>query len=291
MRIIITGSRGFVGSETKKLLIEKGLNVIDYDLMDGYDIRDKKQFESVVKEFEPERVLHLAAVARFAEADKNPKLAFETNVLGTRNVVEVCKKYHVPLVYASSGSAIMPLNGYEPPFNEEIPARGNSIYGCTKALGEYLVQEHTPHIILRYGHLYGSEKRFHGLIGGFLSRIERGLAPTLYGGTQTNSFIYIKDVAQANYLALTAFWDKWNQIYNIGSPEELSAEEAGKIICEVFDYKGEIEKKEMRTVDPQRFWMDTKKAETMLGFKPEWNFRDGLVDMFNAGNQTDNPAK
>lgn len=291
MRILITGSKGFVGTETKKLLIEKELNVIDYDLMDGYDIRDKKQFEQIVKEFEIERVLHLAAIARFSEADNNPKLAFEINVLGTKNVVEVCKKYHIPLVFASTGSCYMPIMA-DPPIKEDFPVRGNSVYGVSKTLGEKYVKEHTPYIILRYAHLYGREKRYHGLIGGFLERINRGLAPTLYGGKQSNDFTYIKDVAMANYSALTASWDRWNQAYNVGTGEELTAEEAGKAICEITGYKGEIEKKEMRTVDPIRFVYDVSKAEKMLGFKAQYDFKKGLTDMFsNAGDNTQNPAE
>ena len=61
-------------------------------------------------------------------------------------------------------------------------AVGNSEYGTDKRKGELYIQKHHPWIILRYAHLYGKEKRYHGLIGGFLARIEKGIAPTLYGG-------------------------------------------------------------------------------------------------------------
>jgi len=280
MRIIITGSRGFVGIETLKLFEEKGLEVVGYDLMDSYDIRDANQLDKVVSETRPNRILHLAAIARFNEADKDQVLCFETNVLGTANVVGVAKKYHLPLVYASTGSVYMPIT-QEPPITEEFLAIGNSTYGCSKSLGEKYVAKHTPHIILRYAHLYGREKRYHGLIGGFVSRIEFGLAPILYGGKQSNDFTYIKDVAEANYLAVTAPWDKWNQAFNIGTGEELTAEEAGKLICEVTGYKGKIEKREQRAIDPERFVYDCSKAEKMLGFKAKYDFQAGLKDMFS----------
>jgi UDP-glucose 4-epimerase len=279
MKIIIFGNLGFVGMATQKLLEENGHQVIGYDLMSGQDIRDKEQIDKVIQETKPDRALLLAAIARFAEADRYPLLAYETNVIGTKNVVEICEKYHIPLVYSSTGSAIMPLDKYEPPYKETIPACGNSIYGCTKALGEYCVAKHTPHIILRYSHLYGAEKRMHGLIGGYLDRIKFGMKPILMGGKQSNDFMYIKDVARINMLALTASWDKWNQIYNAGTGEELSAKEAGDILCELAGYKGEIEVREARTVDPSRFVFDTKKAEVMLGFKAEYNFREGITAM------------
>lgn len=290
MKILITGNRGFVGTETEKLLTSgEGKHTFDevvgFDLMDGKDIRDKQQLYQFVRNAKPDRILHLAAIARFADADKDPLLAHETNVLGTKNIAEVAGEFHIPVVYSSTGSVYMPINE-SPPITEKFKAIGNSVYGCTKRQGELYIEKYAhPWIILRYAHLYGKEKRMHGLIGGFIERINRGLAPTLYGGKQSNDFTYIKDVARANYLALTAPWDKWNQVYNIGTGEELTAEEAGREICKATGYNGEIQIKEQRTVDPDRFVYDCTKAEVMLGFKADFNFRAGLIDMF----KTDGP--
>jgi nucleoside-diphosphate-sugar epimerase len=295
MKILITGKKGFVGSETTRLLEEKGHEVIGYDIMDGFDIRDKEQLRNVLSRKNEQkywdklgsariaqpidRVLHLAAIARFADADKNPRLTYETNMTGTKNVAEVCAELHIPLVYSSTGSVYMPIVE-EPPITEEFRGMGNSVYGCSKYIGETFVREHTPHIILRYGHIYGKEKRGHGLIGGYWARIQRGLKPMLYGGDQSNDFVYIKDIAQANWRALTATWDKWNQVYNIGSGEELTAEQAGEIVCRVTGWKGGVEKKEARTVDAARFFYDPTKAEVMLGYKPEYSFERGITEMF-----------
>lgn len=277
MRILVTGGRGFVGHAT--IQQSQGTEWYSYDLMDNLDIRDKEQFADAVEKLKPKRILHLAAIARFADADADPVKAFETNVLGTKNVAEVASEKHIPLVYSSTGSVYMPVK-QKPPITEDFSACGNSVYGCTKYAGElYVRQSKAPWIILRYAHLYGQEKRFHGLIGGFISRIERGLAPTLYGGKQSNDFTYITDVARANVVALEASWDKWNQVYNIGTGEELSAEDAGKAVCEAWGYEGQVEIKEQRTVDPDRFVFDCSKAERMLGFKAQFSFKAGLEDM------------
>lgn len=281
MKILISGNRGFVGTATQKILEENNHEIIGYDLMEGYDIRDRDQLEAVVKIERPDRILHLAAIARFAEADANPLLAHETNVIGTMNVVGIAAKYHIPLVHASTGSTYMPIE-QEPPITEDFKVRGNSVYGSTKAMAEKYVEKHNPHIILRYAHLYGAEKRMHGLIGGFIDRIMFGMAPVLYGGKQSNDFTYILDVARANMLALTAPWDKWNNAYNIGTGEELSAEDAGKMICDVMGYKGEIIRKEQRTVDPQRFAFSCEKAKKMLGFVAEYDFKKGLQHMMET---------
>lgn len=281
MKVLITGHRGFVGTETVKYFKEKdpSIEIVGFDIMEGGDIRNHREFEEVVAKEKPDRILHLAAIARFDEADADPILTHETNVIGTMNVVNVARTYGVPVVFASTGSAYMPIIGV-PPIKETFPIKGNSVYGCSKALAELYVREVTPHIVLRYAHLYGAEKRHHGLIGGFMARIEHDLEPVLYGGKQSNDFTYIKDVARANYLAITASWDAWNQCYNIGTGEELTAEQAGEIICKFANYTGKIQVKEQRTVDPDRFVFDTTKAERMLKFKAEYSFAQGLEDMF-----------
>ncbi len=296
MKIAITGHLGFVGAETKRYIESIGdknigssvttalrdHEVVGFDLMEGNDIRDAENLDAFVSFHKPDRILHLAAIARFADADKDPKLAFETNVMGTRNIALIAKKHKIPTVYASTGSVYMPITDFTGSIKEDWPAKGNSVYGCTKFAGETYISSLTPHIILRYAHLYGQEKRMHGLIGGFVDRIQRGLAPTLYGGKQSNDFTYIKDVARANYLALTAPWDKWNQVYNIGTGEELSAEKAGQIICKATGWKGKIERRVARTVDPERFNFDVSKASRMLNFDAQYDFQAGLLDMFST---------
>lgn len=283
MKILITGDKGFVGSATRKALEAKGHEVVGYDIMDGYDIRNKGQFSSRVLETKPDRILHLAAIARFDEAEHDPTRAFDTNYIGTKNVVDVANEYGVPIVHASTGSCYMPIK-QTPPITEEFPIMGNSVYGCTKSAAElYLQKSKVPWIALRYAHLYGAEKRFHGLIGGFLARIEHDLEPVLYGGQQSNDFCYINDVADANVVALEASFDKYNQAYNIGTGEELTAEEAGKIICEAVGYKGKTVIKPQRGVDPQRFFYDMSKTERMLGWKYKYSFKDGLKDMARLG--------
>jgi nucleoside-diphosphate-sugar epimerase len=279
MKVLITGSEGFVGSETQRYFHSQGIDVFKYDLMLGYDIRDPVQFYKVCEEWKPNVVLHLAAIARFSDADRDPKLAQEINVLGTKNVSEVCQKLHIPLVFSSTGSVYMPILR-APPITEDFEARGNSIYGCSKLLAEKYVQENTPYIILRYAHLYGKEKRGHGLVGGYWDRIKRGLKPKLMGGRQSNDFSYVKDIAKANYLAVTASWDKWQQIYNIGTGEEISAKDAGEILCDVLGWKEGVEEMDARLVDAERFVYDITKARVWLGFNPDYNFRRGIEDMF-----------
>ena len=138
-KVLATGGCGFVGTETIKLLESTGIEVFNYDVMLRLDIRDVNQFEQYVVSTNPDRILHLAAIARFSDADKDPKLAHETNVLGTKNVAYVAAKYKIPLVYSSTGSVYMPIKR-TPPITEDFETLGNSVYGVTKNLGELYVK-------------------------------------------------------------------------------------------------------------------------------------------------------
>lgn len=284
MKVLMTGSSGFVGKETSKLLKEKGIEVIPFDLMDGgRDITDYSSLEECVKLNQPDRILHLAATARFSDADRYPEKAFRTNWIGTENVALIAKNYHIPVVYSSTGTVYMPI-WKEMPITEDFPAGGNSNYGCSKRLGEEAIKRWcNPWIILRYGHLYGAEKKYHGLVGGIYAKIKAGLRPQIWGGEQTNDFAYVKDIAEANFRALTATWENWNEIYNIGTGVEISTEDAARMVCQALGYIGEIEITSKRDVDPLRFVYNTNKAEHMIGFKAQWSFEEGLKDMINGG--------
>lgn len=270
MKVLVTGSSGFVGAAQLHALPD----YIPFDLLLGDDLRDAESIRR--KAAGCQRILHLAAVARFSDADANPHATHEINVVGTRNVALVADELRIPVVFGSTGSVYMPL-AKEPPITENFPALGNSIYGCSKRFAElYIEAMRAPWIILRYAHLYGPGKKLHGLIGGFVDKIESGLRPVLFGGAQTNDFTYISDIVTANTAALNAPSYAWNQTYNIGTGTELSAHAAGKMVCEAWGYEGEPEIHSQRGVDPSRFVYNISKAKRLLGWSPEVDFATGL---------------
>lgn len=280
MKVVVTGGSGFVGSHTIKALLQRGYQVFNYDLLGGYDIRNREQFYTVIEH--GDKILHLAAVARFADADRNPIEALGDNVIGCQNVARIAAlKGAERIVYSSTGSVYMPIE-QEPPITESFRAQGNSQYAVTKYQGELMIRNQTtPWIILRYAHLYGEGKIGHGAIGGFIARMERGLKPQLYGGMQSNDFTYIEDIVQANLLALES--PHLREIYNIGTGEELTTEGVFTILSELFKYRKEFEKLPARTVDPLRFVYDITKAKKLLGFYPKYNFRDGMQHWIEKG--------
>lgn len=276
----MTGGSGFVGTHTISALKEKGYEVFNFDLKTKHDIRQRDDLEDVIKE--GDKVLHLAAVARFNDADNDPLLALETNALGTKNVAYACLRQNAErLVYASTGSIYMPIEE-TPPITERFKARGNSQYACTKFQGEeYIRRYRIPHIVLRYAHLYGEGKIGHGAIGGFIDRMTRGLAPVLYGGFQSNDFCAVQDIVAANLLALET--PNINEVYNIGTGEELTTVAVFEILADLFGYHKDFERLPARTVDPMRFVYDISKARKMLGFEPKYNFIDGMKHWLESG--------
>ncbi|MDD4271846.1 MAG: NAD-dependent epimerase/dehydratase family protein [Patescibacteria group bacterium] len=276
--ILITGHLGFVGKHTVRRLSDLGHKVVGYDIIEGNDIRD---YDKLLKMIEPGmKILHLAAVSTFWGADKDPIEAFTTNALGTKNIIQAAKaKGAERVVYASTGSVYMPIVE-QPPLTENHRAMGNSHYGCSKRLGElYVLQADSPYVILRYAHLYGQGKEKEGAVGGFIDRMRRGMAPVLYGGKQSNDFCYIKDVVQANELAL--FTPNLNEIYNIGTGEETTTEDIFKIMRKVSGYNKDFEYQEQRLVDASRFFYDISKAQKLLGYNPQWSLKKGIEDMWN----------
>lgn len=277
-KVMVTGSSGFVAGHTIPELKSIGYDVITYDLVDGQDICNADQ----LRESMPNgcKVLHLAAVSRFAHAEEDPPEAYRTNVGGTATLLKVAGEVGAErVVMASTASVYMPA--WNPPIRENHPVSGNSHYGYSKLHAETMLQLHrdVPYVVLRYAHLYGLNKAHGGLIDAFLTRIARGAAPLLFGGEQSNDFTYIDDVVQANIQALDTPYT--NEIYNVGTGQAVTTKEAFDLLKSATKYDGPVEHYPMRTVDSKRFVLDINKSKRQLGYFPEWTFRDGLLDLLS----------
>ena len=283
-RIIITGYLGFIGSHTVKELEKRGSEVIGYDLKEGNDVCDTEKLKNFIQK--GDRILHLAAVARFTDADANPAEAYRTNVGGTASVLQAAaEKGAERVVYSSTGSVLMPL-WVNPIRENNVELQGNSHYGFSKAAAEklfWLPQYTTPYVILRYGHLYGEGKVGHGAVNAFLERMQRGLKPVIFGGAQSNEFCYIKDIVQANILAIET--ENVNEVYNIGYGKDYTIQQVYEIMNKVLVETGKIKEPieaeygPARNVDAPFFAYDISRAKRLLGYKPVWDLEDGITDM------------
>ena len=291
MRVVVTGANGFVGLHTVRGLLDAGYDVLAVDLIDS-ELKAKfgrekhctitamnilsGDFKNLIEK--EDKVLHLAAIARFGDARRNPQKAVRVNIEGTLNVIQACiEKKAERLVYSSTGSVYS--HNVPIPIREDARREPDSIYGLTKKQAEdwiFSYGENLPYVILRYGYIYGKDKDW-GAVGAFLKRLKEGERPIVFGGKQTNDFMYIKDIVQANLLALET--EHIRQVYNIGSGRATSIKDVCELCIKAMKTDLTMEIKPARAFDFPVFVYDISKAQTLLNFDPKWNLYNGIEDI------------
>jgi len=291
MKVVVTGANGFVGLHTVRGLLDAGYDVLAVDITDSElkarfkgdkrceiattNILDENLKKIIKKE---DKVLHLAAIARFDQAKRNPQRAVKVNIEGTLNIIKACiEKKAERLVYSSTGSVYS--HNAPIPIREDAKREPDSIYGLTKKQAEewiFLYGENLPYVILRYGYIYGKDKDW-GAVGAFLKRLKQGERPLIFGGKQTNDFIYIKDIVQANLLALET--EHTRQTFNIGSGRATSIKDVCELCIDAVGSNLTMEIKPARAFDFPVFVYDISKAQTLLNFEPKWNLSKGIKDI------------
>lgn len=267
MKCLVTGGAGFIGSNLVDKLLSEGheVTVIDNESSEAhdqfywndkannykYDICDYIMCSDVFHRHTPEVVFHLAAEARIQPCLIDPLKALETNVLGTGTILQLSRKYKVNRVIYSSTSSAYGLKN-TPPLTESMPNDCLNPYSVSKTSGEELCKMYSKlynlqTIILRYFNVYGERQPLKGqyapVIGIFQRQKKNGEAMTIVGdGNQRRDFTHVSDVVQANILAATKSFDKWQingteqriyeygQTYNVGTGTNHSVNEIAEMI-------------------------------------------------------------
>ena len=240
MNIAVTGGAGFIGSHIVEKLVDRGDNVIVIDnLQTGkkenlktvwnkinfleMDIRDFDLLKTELKNIDG--IFHEAALASVQDSFVNPKEYEDVNVNGTENIFKLAKKFGFKVVYASSSSVYG--NPIKIPINEKSEKNPINPYAQTKLDDEITAKKYTKEgvriIGLRYFNVFGERqsKNYAGVIKLFLERIEKHNPPIINGdGSQIRDFVYVKDVVQANIMALESNIE--NAFINIGTGKTIS---------------------------------------------------------------------
>lgn len=290
MTVVVTGASGFIGRHTVKELLKREYEVTGID-MEPSDVRHRNLKNVQCDISSPklpsyinkgDKVLHLAAISTFGAAGQNPSRAIRVNVEGTLNVINSCiEKKAERLVYSSTGSVYHKSSTV--PIKEDSPRNPTSIYGLTKKQAEdwiMLYGDRIDYVILRYAYIYGQGKDW-GAIGNFIKRIKQGEQPIIFGGRQTNDFIYVRDIVESNVLALES--EYLDQGYNIGTGVATSIKEACRLCLEVMNSDLGMKIEPPRPFDIQMFVYDITKARLLLGFEPKWGLSEGIRDMMKQG--------
>ncbi|MEN3014753.1 MAG: NAD-dependent epimerase/dehydratase family protein [bacterium] len=307
-RILVIGGAGFIGSfVVEYLLKEKVKEVIIYDnftrgkleniseylkdprcyvLPYGGDIRDvdvlDKAFEGV------DYVFHLAAMWLLHCIDF-PRTAFEVNVQGTFNVLEMCVKHKVKkLIFSSSASVYG--DAIEVPMTENHPFNNKNFYGATKIAGEAMITAfHYRYglnaIGLRYMNIYGPRQdekgAYTGLIPTVLKKIDKKEPIIINGdGSQAYDFVYVKDAARANICALKS--DVKFGFYNVATGIQTTVKQLVDIILNLTKSDSQIIYRPYDESDQRQFVKNRigspDKAKKEIGFVAEYTLEQGIKE-------------
>jgi len=304
---LLTGCAGFIGSRVAELLLAEGHHLVGVDnLNDSYDPRLKHwrldqtlrhrnfQFleldvadeEALAAEVSAENrfdaIINLAARAGVRQSVAEPAVYFETNLLGTLNLLEMARSRGIPKFILASTSSVygsqqeMP---YREDQNTECPL---SPYAASKKAAEVLC--HTYHhlhgidvTIFRYFTVYGPAGRPDMSVFRFTQWIAEGRPVYVFGdGRQSRDFTYVDDIARGTIAGLQSVG---YGIFNLGSDSPVALSELIRTIEEILDRKAELRFQPLHAADVRATWADVSKARHQLGWTPAFGFREG-VELF-----------
>jgi len=295
MNILITGGAGFIGSNICDAYIKAGHKVFVIDnLSNGNETNLRKDItffnkdiyqddlEFIFRENNIDIVNHHAAQIDLRYSIKNPLFDARINIEGSLKLLELSVKYKISkFIFASSGGSIY---GEQKSFpaTEEHTIAPISPYGITKSTIENYILFYNKfyglnYVILRYSNAYGERqgsKGEAGVISIFCKNILNGKSPVLFGnGLNTRDFIYVKDIVNANLLALNY---TGNDIFNISSNKEISIKSIAELIISNLNPKVDIIFGDEIIGEQRRSVLSNSKANKILGWEPLYKFEDGL---------------
>ncbi|CAN5651174.1 MAG: SDR family oxidoreductase [Actinomycetota bacterium] len=295
MRVLVTGGAGFIGSHVSDLLLENSHEVaVADDLSSGkmenvpdgaklFEMDVRSGCREVFEEFRPEAVIHHAAQMDVRRSVAEPDFDADVNILGTVRLLQNCAEHDVSkFVFASTGGAIYGEQD-EFPATEEHPQRPISPYGVSKLAGErylhYFNAEHgLTYTALRYANVYGPRQDPHGeagVVAIFCGRLARSETSKINGaGEQTRDYVFVRDVARANLLALES--DAPSGAYNVGTGIETSVNELYELLRESAGKDLPPEHGPAKPGEQMRSCVDATLAGRAFGWRPEVEISSGL---------------
>ena len=298
MKILVTGGAGFVGSNLVEELVKLGHDVV---VLDNFFLGTKKNLEGLgVETFNgdirdadivskaadaAEVIFNEAAASSSPMFAKNLRDAVSVNVDGFINILNAARDNGSKVVYASTSSI---YGNLPPPLREDVNVTPPNFYSVTKLFNEQLASIYTTEygietVGFRYMSVYGPKEEgkgvFANLVSQFLWSLKKNEQPVIYGdGKQTRDFVYVKDVVQANILAMKT--GKGGEVFNVGTGVATSLNSLVALLNRLLEKNIQPKYIEM----PVKNYIDTQladitKIKKMLGFEPKYILEQGIKDM------------
>jgi len=296
MKILITGGCGFIGShlvefwqfpDVEVIILDKvcpsnRLSGMDYTFISG-TITDRNCVKKAMKDVD--YVFHLAADISVPESMTNPLKYYGTNTMGTIIVLEEAEIANVKhLVFASSSANYG--SGLKIPKTENMVLEPKCPYAFTKIDGEYLCEMFRQErglktTSLRFFNVYGEGQnpnaQYAAAVPKFVTQCLSGEKITLFGGSQTRDFIYVKDIVRGMVFSVV---NNVQGIYNLGTGVNISIKNLAQLIRNMTFSSSIIEYLPIRAGDVPVGLASMKRLEK-LGFKCEFDMDQGIQNVIN----------
>ena len=267
MKVLVTGHRGFIGSHVIERFNALNIPWVGYDLVDGDDIRDKVKLDIVIEKNQIDTVIHLAALAGVRRGEDYPQEYFDTNVIGTDNLLRISKKFGVKKFIALSSSSV---NGGNP----------TSVYGTSKLAMEHLIKRaELPYkFIVRPFTVYGERGRKDQVIFKWVEQYQQGKQLTFYGDGQSfRTYVYAGDLADALIMMLSYEPEKSDVTFELGGGEKVTLNKVKQVFLSkypaaFFDYQP-FPKCDSYGIEPNL------EEATKMGWAPKTNFEEKMKEI------------
>ena len=272
-KVLLTGSSGFVGQHLQRRLEERDITVVTFDR----PTKDIKNWEDL-KDISVDLVYHLAAITYVPFSFENPKVTYETNVLGTLNVLELCRQRDIGgVIYTSAYVYGKPKYL---PIDEKHPVDPTNPYMHSKLIGEELCRSYSDNYgisctVFRPFNVYGEGQDDRFLIPTILKHAQKTEEIVLENPEPRRDFLYVGDLVDAYVRAMKQ--SSHFETYNLGYGRSYSVREIVEMVVKTCGgkikgrYTGKVRKNEIPDVVA-----DVKKIKRELGWVPKTELYDWL---------------
>jgi UDP-glucuronate 4-epimerase len=317
MRILVTGGAGFIGSHLVGKLLATGHDVVILDDFNDFydprikhaniagfakdltvchvDLRENDSVRSVFRREKVDAIVHLAARAGVRPSIQQPRLYYDTNVLGTLHLLEAARVAGIERFIFASSSSVYGASKTVPFSEEQHLTQTLSPYGATKIGGEFLCSTYSHLyqmrvVALRYFTVYGPRQRPDLAIHQFTRRIHAGQPIDQFGdGTTRRDYTYIDDIIQGTMGALD-YTGPLYDFFNLGESETIQLKDLISAIENAVGKKAKINRLAEQPGDMPHTYADISKARKLLGYNPTTKLSEGLPKFVEWFQETQSTA-